>query len=299
MAIEYKVCGVPVDRMTYEKYMAKTFNTADGERSMHSIELWANSEEIKRELPNEWAEAKAIYDSVRAELNQMNKGKPVPNSGRALRGYVDDLDAIRAEAFKERECLENAFKDTEKMVNENRERFGAQYAQEMMWDAGKDLRTGLQNLESDYKAKVAKVRENMLERLGEIFDATPDKLDSNTMALLNTGICTADELGKLAEANAKNPVMLRIIQQSMEALAEKNAKSDSAMAMRIRGMALRVGEQARSKDSFLEAFDTMADFGARVTRREFHVAEAFNKRWEGEDFPKFCESFESADVYAN
>lgn len=298
MAIEYKVCGVPVDRMTYEKYMAKTFNTADGERSMHSIELWANSEEIKRELPNEWAEVKAIYDSVRAELNQMNRGKP--NSGRALRGYLEELQDTYKATFEERTGIENRYSDAVTAANVAGAKYGDQYHTEAIRDAEKARREELAALGAKYSRGVADIRGKMNKRLDEIFLAMPDKLDSATMSLLNSGVCTIDELMHLAEANTGNPTMQRVIAAHADKLAtetEKRFGTHSEQAQKASAAARGVKGSIRKSADFLDAFDGLAEWGRNVCG-DYNLAQRFNKRWD-EQFSKHCEAVDSMDVYAS
>lgn len=298
MGIEYKVCGVPVSQKTYEEYAGRKFTFSDGtERGMRFVELHATSAEIARELPEDHAEAKSFYNAVREELRQMNKGS---NNG-ALRGYLEELQDTYKATFEERTGIENRYSDAIAAADANRERYGEEYHKTIVREAGEERRKALAELEKIYTKGVEDVRKNLSGRLDEIFLAMPDKLDSATMSLLNSGVCTIDELVHLAEANTGNPTMQRIIAAHADKLAtetEKRFGSHSEQAQKASAAARGVKGSIRKSADFLNAFDDLAAWGRNVCGDGFHVAQAFNKKWD-EQFSKHCETVDSMDVYAS
>lgn len=63
----------------------------------------------------------------------------------------------------------------------------------------------------EHQKKVDELRGQLSAYLDEHYAANPDKIDSATMQLLNSGICTASDLAHLAERYTDNPTMLRIV----------------------------------------------------------------------------------------
>lgn len=297
MGIEYKVCGVPVSQKTYEEYAGRKFTFSDGtERGMRFVELHATSAEIARELPEDHAEAKSFYNAVREELRQMNKGS---NNG-ALRGYLEELQDTYKATFEERTGIENRYAEAVTAANVAGAKYGDQYHTEAIRDAEKARREELAALGTKYSRGVADIRGKMNKRLDEIFLAMPDKLDSATMSLLNSGVCTIDELMHLAEANTGNPTMQRIIAAHADKLAtetEKRFGTHSEQAQKASAAARGVKGSIRKSADFLDAFDGLAEWGRNVCG-DYNLAQRFNKRWD-EQFSKHCEAVDSMDVYAS
>ena len=120
------------------------------------------------------------------------------------------------------------------------------------------------HLFDDKRREIAAVRAELEKAVFDAFAADPKSVDSNTLALMNSGIMTAAEYNRLIDAStaAGNHTMVRLLAQSAKDRADKVNDSDTAREYRL---VAQKGKGANGRE-FLEAFDYMGDVFNRCER---------------------------------
>ena len=120
------------------------------------------------------------------------------------------------------------------------------------------------HLFDDKRREIAAVRAELEKAVFDAFAADPKSVDSNTLALMNSGILTAAEYNRLIDAStaAGNHTMVRLLAQSAKDRADKVNDSDTAREYRL---VAQKGKGANGRE-FLEAFDYMGDVFNRCER---------------------------------
>jgi hypothetical protein len=118
------------------------------------------------------------------------------------------------------------------------------------------------------KAAIAKARRDLESDVSEFLKVDPSKVDTSTLALLQSGAMTDDDLVTLASANASNVTMLKMI--GAEAGRRKDSRQATALGVKI--------------GNFLDASTRLAAFdrGAYVVKQTLNpiYAEALGSYWD-------------------
>ena len=134
-----------------------------------------------------------------------------------------------------------------------------------------DFRKAVRNLQDKHNTAVKELRGQFATFLDESYAANPEALDTGTMALLNSDICSPAELQKLAERHANNPTMLRLIAAQAKKIQNKKMQSekDYELCFMVRKMADTVKDGARE----LAVFDNAVSACERGLQIDAHIAE--------------------------
>ena len=120
------------------------------------------------------------------------------------------------------------------------------------------------HLFDDKRREIAAVRVELEKAVFDAFAADPKSVDSNTLALMNSGIMTADEYSRLIDSAiaSGNFTMTRLLAKSAADMAEKVTDSDVARSYRL------VSHKGKGMDGreYLQAFDFLADTFNRCER---------------------------------
>jgi hypothetical protein len=135
-----------------------------------------------------------------------------------------------------------------------------------------EARSGYYKMEEDHNAKVKELREKFAAYLADHYSATPDKLDNATMALLNSGICTPSELGRLIERHKDNPTMLRIVGNYARNMREEKKNSLSHDDQVICSSVAHAANLAKDGSRELAIFDSAVSAAAYGLGREYEHA---------------------------
>ena len=111
------------------------------------------------------------------------------------------------------------------------------------------VRSELNSLISKTSQSFSEAREDVDKFFGEMYRATPEKLDTNALELLKSGILTDPELSEMAEKYADNATMRRMIGKYAQERADKDRENVS-----MRQLALVLN---RPELPHLEAADTL------------------------------------------
>lgn len=120
------------------------------------------------------------------------------------------------------------------------------------------------HLFEEQRKDIAVIRAELVEALGKEYAADPKAVDANTLALMNSGIMTADEYSRLIDSAiaSGNFTMTRLLAKSAADMAEKVTDSDVARSYRL------VSHKGKGMDGreYLQAFDFLADTFNRCER---------------------------------
>ena len=116
----------------------------------------------------------------------------------------------------------------------------------------------------DKRREIAAVRAELEKAVFDAFAADPKSVDNNTLALMNSGIMTADEYSRLIDSAiaSGNFTMTRLLAKSAADMAEKVNDSDVARSYRL------VSHKGKGMDGreYLQAFDFLTDTFNRCER---------------------------------
>ena len=120
------------------------------------------------------------------------------------------------------------------------------------------------HLFDDKRREIAAVRVELEKAVFDAFAADPKSVDGNTLALMNSGIMTADEYSRLIDSAiaSGNFTMTRLLAKSAADMAEKVNDSDVARSYRL------VSHKGKGMDGreYLQAFDFLTDTFNRCER---------------------------------
>ena len=186
--------------------------------------------------------------------------------------YAKKLNEIANATFEEYRRAEAAVKSAESRYNAYPRRNGADpaylakaaRAEADLAEARNAFDQMRRHLFDDKRREIAAVRAELEKAVFDTFAADPKSVDSNTLALMNSGILTAAEYNRLIDAStaAGNHTMVRLLAQSAKDRADKVNDSDTAREYRL---VAQKGKGANGRE-FLEAFDYMGDVFNRCER---------------------------------
>ena len=120
------------------------------------------------------------------------------------------------------------------------------------------------HLFDDKRREIAAVRAELEKAVFDAFAADPKSVDNNTLALMNSGIMTANEYSRLIDSAiaSGNYTMTRLLAKSAADMAEKVNDSDVARSYRL------VSHKGKGVDGreYLQAFDFLTDTFNRCER---------------------------------
>ena len=191
--------------------------------------------------------------------------------------YVRKVDELARKAFKEYNEAADKLKRAEAQSREYPQRSGlvntdyqvkSTRAHADYLEAKEQMDRAKRNMDS-YNDNVAIIRKELAATLTDAFAADPSQIDTNVLTLLQSGILTADEYGRLMDVAAKadNHTMMRVIARFARTAADEVAKEygqGDVTAKQLRTVAHRGStDLATSK---LQEFDALADIFRRTMR---------------------------------
>ena len=117
----------------------------------------------------------------------------------------------------------------------------------------------------DKRREIAAVRAELEKAVFDAFAADPKSVDANTLALMNSGIMTADEYSRLIDSAiaSDNYTMTRLLAKSAADMAERT-KGDADISRSYR-LVSHKGKGANGHE-YMEAFDFLASTFNRCER---------------------------------
>lgn len=285
---QYFIMGMEVDYNTYREYSYEKSWTIDGDvLKGFTATLWAlehyATEEHAKDYPIEAANARKILDQIREEITII-AGKDDKNmkTPRSTADFIDALNdiytATRATYAEANKKLVNARAKMEKAEQDTRdpsEDHGlaeARYLVAMgeLQIAEDESWRGYYDMIENYDKQVKELRAQFAAYLDDHYAASPDKLDPNTMALLNAGICTASDLARLADRHADNPTMLRIVGSYAKQKKEDKhiSDDDKALCLNVQHFAAAAKDGSRE----LAIFDSAVSAAAYGLGKDYEHA---------------------------
>ena len=186
--------------------------------------------------------------------------------------YAKKLNEIANATFEEYRRAEAAVKSAESRYNAYPRRNGADpaymaksaRAEADLAEARNAFDQMRRHLFDDKRREIAAVRVELEKAVFDAFAADPKSVDANTLALMNSGIMTADEYSRLIDSAiaSGNFTMTRLLAKSAADMAEKVTDSDVARSYRL------VSHKGKGMDGreYLQAFDFLTDTFNRCER---------------------------------
>ena len=282
---KYYILGMEVDRETYWKYEKRLY-TINGDTvgefntSLLMLTYYATDEHAK-EYPMESESARRILAQIRAEIT--SKGENTVKKQKTSRDFINALAEIYTECrsayetqqnklTQARDWMEATQKDAHAINCPNRQiaelRYHAARAEFQL--AEDDTRKEVMKIRDSFSTKVRELRNQFDSYLDEHYSVSPDKLDTATMQLLNSGICTASELARLAERHKDNPTMLRMVAAQAEKITDERnqSRADYLTCKKVAFVAAAAKDGGRE----MNIFDSAASAAERGLQRDSTVA---------------------------
>ena len=186
--------------------------------------------------------------------------------------YAKKLNEIANATFTEYRKKSDAVKSAESKYNGYPWRDGADHtylaksarARADLAEAKAQFEHCRRHLFEEQRKDIAVIRAELVEALGKEYAADPKAVDGNTLALMNSGIMTADEYSRLIDSAiaSGNFTMTRLLAKSAADMAEKVTDSDVARSYRL------VSHKGKGMEGreYLQAFDFLADTFNRCER---------------------------------
>ena len=186
--------------------------------------------------------------------------------------YARKMNEIANATFEEYRRAEAAVKSAESRCNAYPRRNGADpaymaksaRAEADLAEARNAFDQMRRHLFDDKRREIAAVRAELEKAVFDAFAADPKSVDANTLALMNSGIMTADEYSRLIDSAiaSGNFTMTRLLAKSAADMAEKVTDSDVARSYRL------VSHKGKGMDGreYLQAFDFLTDTFNRCER---------------------------------
>ena len=179
--------------------------------------------------------------------------------------YAKKLNEIANATFTEYRKKSDAVKSAESKYNAYPWRDGADHAylaksaraRADLAEAKAQFDHCRRHLFEEQRRDIAVIRAELVEALNKEYAADPKAVDANPLALMNSGIMTADEYSRLIDSAiaSGNFTMTRLLAKSAADMAEKVTDSDVARSYRL------VSHKGKGMDGreYLQAFDFLAD----------------------------------------
>lgn len=177
-------------------------------------------------------EAKAIVDKVNSEVDEMLK--KIDNGDylfKTFNEYILEMARLTEEASKQRDEVEAKHDKAEKAWKEARSAINVSDS----WTSARKTEYLLANEEydkscigiyNDLKQKLTALKSEFHIHLKGFYAVTPDRIDNNTIALLNSGIdVSEEEIDRLLFKYRFNTTMIRMI----SSYAKKNKKGTNLL----------------------------------------------------------------------
>lgn len=186
--------------------------------------------------------------------------------------YARKLNEIANATFTEYRAKSDAVKSAESKYNAYPWRDGADptylaksaRARADLAEAKAQFEHCRRHLFEEQRKDIAVIRAELVEALGKEYAADPKAVDANTLALMSSGIMTADEYSRLIDSAiaSGNYTMTRLLAKSAADMAEKVTDSDVARSYRL------VSHKGKGMDGreYLQAFDFLTDTFNRCER---------------------------------
>ena len=208
--VKQLLLGIEVDQEVYDQYTQKLYEIPElGELTLRTVELYAESHEIKEKYPAAAAACKDVVEQIRSAIT----GEAPARAG--FSGYVGALHSIYEKATASRADLrqtmdkaEAAWKDAKRIGGErDLARAKADYL-----DAQEDYKNKIADLYESTEKEVDELREQLEKDLKDFYAPSGDRIDESTQKLLSSGVgLRQSELAELFEKNLHNVTMLRLL----------------------------------------------------------------------------------------
>lgn len=285
------IFGYEVEPSVFRKYNHQNYSIGFGFYDLAAVERFATDPSRISKFPEHAEEAKQIMQKIIAEIT--GRKENIVKDSRTAADFITALqdiynesravyDSINANVEKAREKMDRAHEAVKEARGADAGVSNAKYeiAQAEYKLANSEVRPAYNHMMNEHDAKVNALREQFAAFLDDHYAASPDKLDSATMQLLNSGICTPSELSRLIDRHKDNPTMLRIVGNFARNMREDKKQTltynDRLICTQVAGAAHAAKDGSRELAIFDSAVSSLAyglsdDYG-HASRMHNYVA---------------------------
>lgn len=289
---EYRIFGYEVDAATYRKFNRQDYRVAFGFHGLTAVEQWATDPDIAKQHPEESAVAKKIMNEIITQITgKEQKNMKEPRTAAEFIAALNDIytesrasyDALQAKVDNAKVRMDLAYDEMKDPDCKNKQLAQVKYdVARGEYTLAEDARRGdYTAMQSEHESKVAELRDRFVAYLDDHYSASPEKLDSATMQLLNAGICTPSELARLAERHADNPTMLRIVGNYARNMREEKGRALSTGDQRICSVVAQMADTAKDGSRELSIFDSAVSAAAYGLGKDYPHATRMNSHIDG------------------
>lgn len=289
---EYRIFGHEVDAATYRKFNRQDYRVAFGFHGLTAVEQWATDPDIAKQHPEESAVAKKIMNEIITQITgKEQKNMKEPRTAAEFIAALNDIytesrasyDALQAKVGNAKARMDLAYDEMKDPDCKNKQLAQVKYdVARGEYTLAEDARRGeYLAMQSEHESKVAELRDRFAAYLDDHYSASPEKLDSATMQLLNAGICTPSELARLAERHADNPTMLRIVGNYARNMREEKGRTLSTGDQRICSVVAQMADTAKDGSRELSIFDSAVSAAAYGLGKDYPHATRMHSHIDG------------------
>ena len=277
---EYRIFGHEVDAATYRKFNRQDYRVGFSFCGLMAVERWATDPDIAKEYPEKAAEAKATMDEIITQITgKEQKYMKEPRTAAEFIAALNDIytesrasyDALQAKVDNAKARMDRAYDEMKDPDCKNKQLAQVKYdVARGEYTLAEDARRGdYMAMQREHESKVVELRERFEAYLDDHYAASPDKMDSATMQLLNSGICKPTDLARLVDRHADNPTMLRIVGNYARNMRNEKGHGMSINDQKICTTVAQMADAAKDGSRELAIFDSAVSAAAYGLDKEF------------------------------
>ena len=294
---KYHIYGHEVDKETYEKYANMKFDINGQLKDLNVVKFWAHSKEIAEYCPEDAEAARAIYNEILHDIGAEDDAPAPIKKAKSFRGYVEKLNDVYKKYRDEYTSLQNAWNIADAEYKAAMSETGISEADALIAkgnyaQAEKTLSDSVKSVQSRCEEDIRELRKQFEEFAQSVYRATPNKMDTAAMQLINSGVMTVSDLEFMAEEQRHSPTMLKIIAQHAKKMAaELNNSKNYSAAKQANALAYKL-EAVGDYNVALGGFDALVPLATGGLRANSAEANTYNEYW-NTNFEKVCENYDS------
>lgn len=227
------ICGVICDMKVALEIKKRTFEIGGKTVPFKTMELMATSRDYAENAPDLQREAQAHYQKIREEIENMykpDKGAEEVAVHLAFAEYVNDLRKVYEDACVRYDNIFDTIENSRRIWKDAKSDFpdgsiSLERHKLNYLEAEERFKQDMESLRKEIDEKIGAVRDQLEMHAKAFYRASSDKLDSDTLTLLKSGILTDNELESLARKFRDNPTMYRLVGKFAGERKSDNMKS--------------------------------------------------------------------------
>lgn len=213
---KYDIFGIEVTKEYFDKFKERKFDVLDKKGvGLSVLKIYANSEDYKENAPEYTNAANRVIEDIKREvlLDFPQVKKPSKEKEHILfSSHITDLKYLFEYATEKVDALNKILERAEASYQNCEKTIEKLKLQAVFLEAKEKYKEEMINLEKEVKACIEEIESEFETHLKDHYLPSGKNLDSELVALLNSGIVLrSHEIDTIADAHKSNPTMLRLI----------------------------------------------------------------------------------------